>query len=94
MFVSKIILFHEALLFRKAIVLYYSSQIDVRVSSQIPPIITCHISQAIVDYLSPVVTACVLNQSKDHRFFNDALNSAITMSSKLKEDVGIVQNLD
>jgi hypothetical protein len=25
---------------------------------------------------------------------SDALNSAITMSSKLKEDVGIVQNLD
>ncbi len=25
---------------------------------------------------------------------NDALNNAITMSSKLKEDVGIVQNLD
>jgi len=44
--------------------------------------------------LSLVVIAYVLNQSKDHWLLDDALNNAITMSSKLKEDVGIVQNLD
>jgi hypothetical protein len=41
-----------------------------------------------------VVIPYVLNQSKDHWSFGDALNNAITMNSKLKEDVGIVQNLD
>jgi len=44
--------------------------------------------------LSLVVIAYVLNQSKDHWLLDDALNNAIIMSSKLKEDVGIVQNLD
>ncbi len=81
-------------IFRKAIVLCYSSQTIVHVSSQVPPIITWHICQTIVDCLSLVIIACVLNQSKDHQLLNDALNNAITMSSKLKEDVGIVQNFN
>jgi hypothetical protein len=42
----------------------------------------------------PIDTACVLNQSKDHWLLSDALNNAIIMISKLKEDVGIVQNLN
>ncbi len=42
--------------------------------------------------MAPIVIAYVLNQSKDHWLFSDALNNAITMSSK--EDVGIVLNLD
>jgi hypothetical protein len=41
-----------------------------------------------------VVTVCVLNQSKDHWLLSDALNNAITMSSKLREFVGIIHNLD
>jgi hypothetical protein len=84
----------RGLIFRKAIVLCYSSQNIVRVSNQVPPIITWHICQTMVDCLSLVIIACVLNQSKDHRLLNDALNSAITMSSKSKEDVGIVQNFN
>jgi len=87
-------LFQEALLFRKAIVLCYSSQTTIHVSSRIPLIITWHICQTIIDCLSLVVTVCVLNQSKDHWLLSDALNNAITMSSKLKEFVGIIHNLD
>jgi hypothetical protein len=41
-----------------------------------------------------IVIVYVLNQSKDHWLLGDALNNAITMNSKLKEDVGIVQNLE
>jgi hypothetical protein len=66
MFTSKVILFQEALLFRKAIVLCYSSQTIVHVSNRIPPTITWHICQTIVDCLSPIVITCVLKQSKDH----------------------------
>jgi hypothetical protein len=44
MFESKVILLHEALLFRKAIVLCYTSQTNVRVFGRVPPIITCHVS--------------------------------------------------
>ncbi len=80
-------MFQEALLFQKAIELCYNSQIVVRVFVWIPPIITWHICQRIV-------TTCVLNQSKDHQLLSDVLNNAIIMSSKLKEDVGIVQNLN
>ncbi len=93
-FTSKVILFQEALLSQKAIVLCYSSQIVICVFGQIPPIITWHICQTIVDCLFPILTTCVLNQSKDHGLLSEALNNAIIMSSKLKEDVGIVQNLD
>jgi hypothetical protein len=66
----------------------------VHVSSPVPLIITWHICQTIIDCLFLVVIACVLNQSKDHWLLSDALNSAIIMSSKLKENVGIVQNLN
>jgi hypothetical protein len=44
--------------------------------------------------LFPIVISYVFNQSKDHWLLGDALNNAITMSFKLKEDVGITQNLD
>jgi hypothetical protein len=60
----------------------------------VPPIIIGHIDQTIVDYSFPIVITCVLNWSKGNWLLNDALNSAITMSSKLKEKVGIWQTLD
>ncbi len=71
-FVSKVILFQEALLFQKAIVLCYSSQTIIRAFGRVPPIITWHINQTMVDCLSTIVIACVLNQSKDHWLLSDA----------------------
>jgi hypothetical protein len=44
--------------------------------------------------LSLIIIAYVLNQSKDHSLINDALNNAITTSSKLKEGVEIVKSLN
>ncbi len=62
--------------------------------AEFPLIITWHICQTIVDCLSLIIIAYFLNQSKDHLLLNDALNNAITMSSKLEEGVGIVQTFN
>jgi hypothetical protein len=40
-----------------------------------------------MDYLSLVVIACVLNQSKSHWLFFDALQSAIIMCLKYREKI-------
>jgi hypothetical protein len=52
-----------------------------------PPPFTWHISKIIVDSLSPVVIAYVLNQSRSHSLFFDALQFAITMCLKFKEKI-------
>ncbi len=40
-----------------------------------------------MDSLFHVVTACVLNQSKNHWLLSDALHSTIIMCLKFKEDI-------
>jgi hypothetical protein len=82
-FASKIVLFQEALQFRAIIFLCYSQQTAMKVISCVPPLLTWHISQKIIDVLSSVVSACVLNQSRGHWLLSNALNVTITMSSKL-----------
>ncbi len=52
-------------------------QIIVKVIRQAPPLLTWKISQIIMDYLSPIVIACVLNWSHGHWMLTDALNSLI-----------------
>jgi hypothetical protein len=64
----------------------------VRVTSRVPPPLTWHISQIIVDVLSSVVSACVLKQSHGNWLLFDALNVKITMSLKLKEESRISLN--
>ncbi len=39
-----------------------------------------------LDFLSPIQSACVLNQSYGHWLFSDTLWSTITMCLKLKEE--------
>ncbi len=58
----------------------------MKVIGQVPPLLTWHIYQIVVDYLSLVVSTCVLNQSHGHWFLNDVLHSIISMSLKLKEE--------
>jgi len=65
----------------------------VKVTSCVPPPLTWHISQIIVDVLSSVVSAYVLNQSHGHWLLSNALNVKITMSLKLKGEYGISLNL-
>jgi hypothetical protein len=59
-------MFQEALQFRSAIVFYYNKQIVVKVIGQMLPPLTWHISQTVVDCLSLVVSAYVINQSHGH----------------------------
>ncbi len=44
--------------------------------------------------MSHVVNVCILNQSKGHWLLNDALNIAISMSLKLKEEMNHLPLLD
>jgi hypothetical protein len=66
-------MFQEALQFKDVIIFCYSRQNIVKISERVPPFFTWHISKTIVDSLSPVVIACVLNQSNNHWLFYDAL---------------------
>jgi hypothetical protein len=51
-----------------------------------PLLLTWEISRIIVDYLSLIVTTCVLNQSSGHWLLTDALNFVVSLSLKLKEN--------
>jgi hypothetical protein len=53
----------------------------------VPPTLSWRRSQIIVDYLSPIVIICVINQSCNHWLHNGALHFAISMSLKLKEEI-------
>ncbi len=44
--------------------------------------------------MSPIVTICILNQSKSHWLLSDALQIAISMSLKLKEEMNNLLVLD
>ncbi len=57
----------------------------MRITSPVPPPLIWYISQIIVDVLSLVVNACVLNQFRGHWLFSNVLNAIITMGLKLKE---------
>jgi hypothetical protein len=58
------------------------------------PLLTWQIYQIIVDYLSPIVIACVLNESSGHCLLTDALNYVISLSLKLKEDSAPLVSFD
>jgi hypothetical protein len=44
--------------------------------------------------LSPIVSICIFNQSKDHWLLSDALQIAISMSLKLEEEMNNLLVLD
>jgi hypothetical protein len=56
----------------------------MRTSARVPPPLTWHSCCIIVDYLGPVVSTCILNQSRRHWLLSDALNFAISMSLNLE----------
>jgi hypothetical protein len=59
----------------------------MRIKSRVPPPLIWYISQTIVDVLSLVVNAYVLNQFCGHWSFSDVLNATITMSLNLKNNL-------
>ncbi len=54
---------------------------------RVPPLLTWHIFQIIVDSIGLVVSIYLLNQNKVHWLLNDALNFAISMSLKFKDEI-------
>ncbi len=65
----------------------------MRITSCVPPPLTWHIFQIIVDVLSLVVSVYVLNQFRGHWLLFDALNATIIMNLKFEEKIGISFNL-
>jgi hypothetical protein len=60
----------------------------------VPPPLTWQNFQIIVDCLSLFVSAYVFNQSRGHWLLNDALDSTISMSLKLKEENKIIPSFE
>ncbi len=85
MFVSKIIIFQEALHFKNVINFCYNKQNDIKINGRVPPIFTWHISKIVMHSISAIVSACVLNQFNEHWLFFDMLHSTIFMCLKFKE---------
>jgi len=105
-FANKIIMFQKKLQFWKDIVLCYSKHITMEMTPKVPPLLTWHISQIIVNYILTIIT-CVLNQSHGHWLLSDVLQYAIVMNLKLKkleiplaldnmmnDDVGVALGID
>ncbi len=65
----------------------YIRQSLVKMTIQVPPPLTTHICQIIVNSFSLIVTTCALNQSKGHWLLIYALNFAISISLKLKVEL-------
>jgi hypothetical protein len=64
---------------------WYSKQSSMKTTITIPPPLTWHICQIVVDCFSPFGTTYVLNQYRGHWLLSDAFHFAISMSSKLRE---------
>jgi hypothetical protein len=60
----------------------------------VPPTLTWKIPQTIVDCLSLVVFAHVLNQSRGHWLLSDVLHFAISMKLKFKEENEVVPSFE
>jgi hypothetical protein len=60
---------------------------SMRMSARVPSPLTWHICRIIVDSLRPIVSTCILNQSKGLWLLSDALNYTISMSLKFRDEI-------
>jgi hypothetical protein len=58
-------------------------------NARVPPPLTWHICRIIVDSLGPIVSTCILNQSKGHWLLNDALIFSISVSLKFRNEIDL-----
>jgi hypothetical protein len=65
--------------------LCHNKQSLVKMTTRVPPPLTWHIYQIVVDCFFLIVITYVLNQYRGHWLLNDALHFAISISLKLKE---------
>ncbi len=68
-------------------------KIVMKVVGRVPPPFTWNICWIIVDFFSPIVSTCVLNQSHGHLLLSDALNYAISMILKLRVRPNVLPSL-
>jgi hypothetical protein len=59
-------------------------------NAKVTPPLTWHICIIIVDSLGPIVSTCSLNHYKGHWLLNDALNYAIFISLKFRDEIDFV----
>ncbi len=64
------------------------------ITNHVPPLLTWHISQIIIDVLFPILSICVLYKSYGHQLLFNALHVTITMTLKFKEEFGIGTYVD
>ena len=83
---SKVIMFEEALQFWQIIFLCYSRQ-SLSLQAQIPSPQTWVIAEAVAITLSPVVTSCVLNQSRGYWLLSDALHATLNTTLCFQQDI-------
>jgi len=56
-------------------------------NARVPPPLTWHIFQIIVNSFGLIVSTCISNQSKGHWLLFDALNTTMSMSLKFKDEI-------
>jgi len=56
-------------------------------NARVPPPLTWHIFQIIVNFFGLIVSTCISNQSKAHWLLFDALNTTMSMSLKFKDEI-------
>jgi hypothetical protein len=64
------------------------------ITNHVPPPLTWHISQIIIDVLFPILSIYVLYKSYGHRLLFNALHVTITMTLKFKKVFGIATYVD
>jgi hypothetical protein len=60
---------------------------NARMNARVPPPLTWHICRIIVDFLGPIMSVCILNHYRGHWLLSDALNFAISMNIKFKDEI-------
>jgi hypothetical protein len=63
----------KALQFKDVIIFYSNRQNIVRISDKVPPLFLQKIYPIIVDFLSRIVNACVLNSFDSHQLLSNVL---------------------
>jgi hypothetical protein len=66
-------MFQKALQFKDVIIFYSNMQNIVRISDKVPPIFLWNIYPIIVDSLSPIVNARVVNSSNSQQVLSNVL---------------------
>ncbi len=59
----------------------------MKTSAKVPPLLTWHTCQTVIGYLGHVVFPCIMNQFRVQWLLSDALNFAISMSLKFRDEI-------